>query len=148
MHHLKNQSDFFLDLSLISVLESSLGVDPLRLSISILLFEKFNCLLNWLVMRFGIVPQLIVISFRNVHCDNLLILLLLEESLLVFGLEDVPSFILKCLVQSGLFGLILSETRNTLTEFFLISILIIFHVIFFIFLFIGVLFLFYFSSLL
>ena len=44
-------------------------------------------------MQFGVVAQLVVVALGDVQSDYLLVLLLLEEALLVLGLEDLAALV-------------------------------------------------------
>ena len=93
MEHLQHESDLFLDLTLVPAHEPTLGVDPLSLSVTILLLEQLDGLLDGDVVRFGMVSYLIIVSLGDVHVNNVPVLLLLEEPFLILGLEDVPSLV-------------------------------------------------------
>ncbi len=107
MEHLEDKPDFFLNQPFIWTHEPALGEDPLGFSVAILLFKQFYCLLYGNIMGFGVVAQLVVVSFGNVHVDDVSVLLLLEEPFLVLRLENVPALILQSLVQTRVFGLVL-----------------------------------------
>jgi hypothetical protein len=100
MEHLKDQLNLLSDLSFVSAHELTLGVYPLGLCTSVLLFEQLDSLVEVDVVGFCVVTHLVIVAFGNVHCDDVSVLLLLEESLLVLRLEYVPLVVVQLLFQS------------------------------------------------
>ena len=78
-------------------------MDPFSFCVAILLLKQFDGLFDRNVVRFGVVSYLVVVSFRNIHCDDVPVLLLLVKSFLVFRLENIPAFVFELFIEAWVF---------------------------------------------
>lgn len=140
--HLQNQSDLLLYLSFVTAQKSSFGINPFGLSITILLFKEFDCLFNRLIVRFSIVSHLIVISFWNIHYDDISVLLFLIKSLVILRLENISAFLQDIFVEAGFVFLLGSIAAHKSILFELLAIFNVINFLLFVFFLLGVLFLF------
>ncbi len=76
-------------------------------------------------MRLGMVSHLVIVSLRDVHADDVAVLLLLEEPFLVLGLEDVSVLVLESLVQAWIIRLVIAVSPHKPILLFLLPVVIV-----------------------